>query len=138
MNWYKVELTEDQVMAGEFNRLQEEFQKWYLSLDVWDTALFSRGREDDLSVTLYIYSQSPVHAEALCQLFPAEPCEPPEPNHYQDVPSRTSLILRIGGVRLRNNIIAEISQERKGQDGEVRCASKRIPEERGRATWKLI
>ncbi len=137
MNWYKVELTEDQIMAGEFNRMQEEFQKWYLSLDAWkDTALFSRGCEDDLSVTLYIYSQSPVHAEAVCQLFPAEPCEPPEPNHDQGVPSRTSLVLRIGGVRLRNSIIAEISRQRK--DEKVGSASKHIPEERGRAAWKLI
>jgi hypothetical protein len=139
MNWYKVELTEAQMMAGEFNRVQEEFQKWYLSLNAWkDTALFSRGREDGLSVTLYIYSQSPVHAEALCQMFPAEPCEPPEPNHHQAVPSRTSLVLRIGGVKLRNNIIEEISRDKKGQDEEVCCASKSIPEERGRANWKLI
>ena len=49
MNWYKVELTEDQIMARHLNRMQDEFQKWYVSLNAWrDTALFSRGREDDL------------------------------------------------------------------------------------------
>ena len=125
MYWYKAELTEDQIMAGEFNRMQEEFQKWYMSVNAWrDTALFSRGREDDLSVTLYIYSTSPVHTEALCQMFPAEPCEPPEPNHHQAVPSRTSLVLRIGDVKLRNNIIEAISGDKKGQDEEVCCAVK--------------
>ena len=104
-----MELKEDQIMAGEFNRLPDEFQKWYASFNAWrDTALFSRGREDDLSVTLYIYSKSPVHAEALCQMFPAKPCEPPEPNHHQAVPSQTSLVLRIGDVNLRNKIIEEI------------------------------
>ena len=118
MNWYKLELTEDQITAGQFNRMQDEFQKWYLSLNAWrDTALFSRGREDDLSVTLYIYSKSPVHAEVLCQMFPAKPCEPPEPNHHQAVPSRTSLVLRIGDVNLRNNIIEAISRDTR-QDND--------------------
>ena len=114
MNWYKVELTEDQIMAGQFDRLQNEFQKWYVSLNAWrDTALFSRGREDDRSVTLYIYSKSPVHAEALCQMFPAKPCEPPEPNHHQALPSRTSLVLRIGDVNLRNDVIEAILRDKR-------------------------
>ena len=118
MNWYKVELTEDQIRAGQLNRLQDEFQTWYVSLNAWkDTALFSRGGEDDLGVTLYICSKSPVHIEALCHMFPAKPCEPPEPNHHQAVPSRTSLVLRIGDVNLRNKIIEAISQD-KGQDKE--------------------
>jgi hypothetical protein len=123
MNWYKVELTEDQIRAGAFNRMQEAFQKWYGSVNAWrETALFSRGREDDLGVTLYIYSTSPVHAEALCHLFPAEPCAPPEPNHHQAVPSRTSLVLRIGNVNLGNNIMEEISRDqRTGQEGLL-CA----------------
>jgi len=114
MNWYKVELTEDQIMAGQLDRLQDEFQKWYVSLNAWrDTALFSRGREDDRSLTLYIYSTLPVHAEALCHMFPARPCEPPEQNHHQAVPSRTSLVLRIGDVNLRNKIIEAISRDKK-------------------------
>ena len=119
MDWYKVELTEDQIRAGQLNHIQDEFQKWYVSLNAWrDTALFSCGREDDLSVTLYIYSTSPAHAEALCQMFPAKPCEPPGPNHHQAVPSRTSLVLRIGNVNLGNNIIEAISRDKRaGQEG---------------------
>jgi hypothetical protein len=114
MNWYKLELTEDQIIAGQLNRMQDEFQKWYSSLNAWrETALFTRGREDDLGVTLYIYSKSPVHAEAVCQMFPARPCEPPELNHHQPVPSRTSLVLRIGDVNLRNKIIEEISRDKR-------------------------
>jgi hypothetical protein len=121
MNWYKVELTEDQIRAGAFNRMQEEFQKWYASANAWrETALFSCGREDGRGVTLYIYSTSPAHAEALCHLFPAKPCGPPVPNHT--VPSRTSLVLRIGNVNLGNNIIEEISRDqRTGQEGLL-CA----------------
>jgi hypothetical protein len=116
MNWYKLELTEDQIKAGQLNRMQDEFQKWYVSLNAWrDTALFSRGREGDLSVTLYIYSKSPVHAEALCHMFPAEPCEPPEPNHHQAIPSRTSLVLRIGDVNLRNKTIEAISRDKSAE-----------------------
>ena len=114
MNWYKVELTEDQIMAGQFDRLQDEFQKWYVSLNAWrDTVLFSRGREDDRSVTLYIYSKSPVHADALSQMFPAKPCEPPEPNHHQALPSRTSLVLRIGDVNLRNDVVEAILRDKR-------------------------
>ena len=116
MNWYKVELTEDRIRAGHLNRLQDEFQKWYGSLNAWrDTALFSRGREDDLSMTLYIYSKSPVHAELLCQMFPTKPCEPPEPNHHQAVPARTSLVLRIGDVNLRNKIVEEMSRDKSAE-----------------------
>lgn len=123
MNWYKVELTEDQIRAGAFNRMQEEFQKWYVSLNAWrDTALFSRGRADDLSVTLYIYSTSSAHGEALCQMFPAKPCGPPEPNHHQAVPSRTSLVLRIGNVNLGNNIIEEISRDQRTRQEGLLCA----------------
>jgi hypothetical protein len=71
-------------------------------------------------------------------MFPAKLCEPPEPNHHQAVPARTSLVLRIGDVNLRNKIIEAISRDKKGQDEEVCCASKSILEERGRANWKLI
>ena len=119
MNWYKVELTEDQTKTGQLHRMQDESQKWYASLNAWrETALFSRGHEDDLSVTLYIYSKSPVHAEALCQMFPAKPCEPPEPNHHQAIPSQTSLVLRIGDVNLGNKIVEEMSRDKEGQDND--------------------
>ena len=118
MNWYKLELTEDQIMAGQLNRIQDEFQKWYLSQKAWrDTALFSRGREDDLSMTLYIFTRSPVHAEVVCQLFPVNPCEPPEPNHHQAIRSRTSLVLRIGDVNLGNKTLEAISRA-KGQHND--------------------
>ncbi len=123
MNWYEVELTEDQIRSGALSRMQEEFQKWYASVDAWrDTALFSRGREDGLGLTLYICSTSPVHAEAVCHLFPAGPCEPPEPNHHQAVPSRTSLVLRIGNVNLGNNIIEEISRDQRTRQEGLLCA----------------
>ena len=118
MNWYKLELTEDQITAGQLNRVQDDFQTWYLSQNAWrDTALFSRGRDDDLGMTLYIYTKSPVHADVLCQMFPARPCEPPEPNCHQASSSRGSLLLRIGDVNLGNKTIEAISRA-KGQDND--------------------
>ncbi len=106
MNWYKFELTEDQLMGRRFSDMRDEFLKWYISLDAWkETALFSRRREDDLGVTLYVYSESPVHVEMLCRLFPAKPCEPPEPDHDHTIPSLTSLLrLLVGDCKTINAI----------------------------------
>ena len=98
MNWYKLELTEDQLTSGQFHTMRDEFLKWYKSLDTSkETALFSRRRENDLGGTLYVYSESPVHAEILCRMFPAKPCEPPEPDFDRTIPSLTSLLQLLMG-----------------------------------------
>ena len=108
MNWYSFKMTEDQVMAGEVRRLQDEFSKYFMSLDAWgETALFSHRHERDYGETIYIYSESPVHAEIFCRLFPAIPCESPKPDH-DDICSRAQPILLVGDADLRDRIIEPI------------------------------
>jgi hypothetical protein len=98
MNWYKFEVTEDQLVSEQSGGMRDEFLKWYESLDTCkETALFSRTCESDPCGTLYVYSESPVHTEILCRMFPAKLCEPPEPDHDRTIPSLTSLLRLLVG-----------------------------------------
>ena len=109
MNWYKIELNEDQTAIG---RIQDEFSKWFMSLNARrDVALFSRRHPKDYGETLYIYSKSAVHGGLFSRLFRAAPCEPPVPDRGRDIFIADRLTFLVGDANLRDKIIEEISRD---------------------------
>jgi len=112
MSWFRFDLTEEQIANGQLSTVENEFSKWFSSLNVGgEVALFCRRHPEDDGKTMYVYSGSPIYAELFLQWFSAAPCEPPAPDEDRETSSRTALILLVGDPYLCDRIMKEISQD---------------------------
>ena len=112
MSWYKVDVSEDQMMQGQVSQMQEQFGRFLLVPGLWrQAALYGQTHKDDYGETVYLYCTSPVHAPVIVRLLSMVPCDPPSAPPKIALHARRHLSLLVGDGGLDAEIKANLAED---------------------------
>lgn len=113
MNWYRVELSEDEIREDVLWKIQEQFERIYMDYDIWRiTALYSQRQAKNLREIVYLYCEWDEYAALFCRLVSMSPCDPPSVPPRDDLSSQRVLRLLIGDARLDEDIRATLREDK--------------------------